>query len=753
MAATSLLRTTPACPVDFEPPLPPGARTLHPIEGVPGAYLLASVLSRGECEQLIAASEALGYAPKKSRRSGPPIRTNTRLLYEAHPELSGTLAQRMRPHLEAIDVSTVGPWRLAEGSRLLNERWRMNRYAEGEAFFPHFDTGYALGRECRSLLSVILYLNDDFDGGETVFFPGGQTRDHMLPGDEDAREVRVRPAAGTALVFHHFGPLNPRHSGLTPAPRPRPKYVVRTDVFYTRPPPPGSTTLFGRSPSSHRCVVLLGPPGAGKSTQLRQVSQALGYPGIDFGHCIRSESARTSELSTRLQQFRRKRAALQDAAFGATGAQRRPSGWLPDALCLEVLERQLEGLGPTAGLVLDGFPRMRSQSNFLEGDRWQLLAAVHLRVDDATRAERLQGRTLDAVTGQPYHVQQGPPAAPGATVRRPEDAPESVQARMVDWEQDTRPLLEHYAKRGVAVEVEGGGSPEAVTRAILHALSRRLLEEASALFPPALAELLGEATCDGVNHSSRPDSLVFRYPPPSGPALYLKLAPPWGASLPAEASFLQSESARRLALQVPVFRGLFTLGGDVHALVTEELPGASAKRVAQAASQDPERTGLVRHLAEALRTFHTSPPPEGSVRYAIPALLRRARERLQRGEVPPRNFTAKYGPPLEGLEALTRELDRLESVAGTLAEAPHVLLHGDPCLPNFRVDATGAFTGCLDLSGAGAGDRYWDLALAHWSVQHNLGERWAEAFLEASCGDTLDRGRLSFFTGLRRFLV
>ncbi|SES92500.1 nucleoside monophosphate kinase [Stigmatella erecta] len=753
MAATSLLRTTPACPVDFEPPLPPGARTLQPVEGVPGAYMLAPVLSRAECEQLIAASEALGYAPKKSKRSGPPIRTNTRLLYEAHPGLSDTLAQRMRPHLEAIDVRTVGPWRLAEGSRLLNERWRMNRYAAGEEFFPHFDTGYELSRECRSLLSVILYLNDDFEEGETVFFPGGQTRDHMLPGDADAREIRVRPAAGTALVFHHFGPLNPRHSGLAPVPRPRSKYVIRTDVFYTRTPPPGSVTLFGRSPSSHRCVVLLGPPGAGKSTQLRQVSQALGYTGIDFGHCIRSESARSSELSARIQQFRRKRSALQDAAFGATGEHRRPSGWLPNALCLELLEKQLEGLGPTAGLVLDGFPRMRSQSNFLEGDRWQLLAAIHLRVEDATRAERLQGRTLDPTTGQTFHARQVPPAAEGSVVRRPEDAPGSVQARMVDWEQDTRPLLEHYAKRGVAVDVDGGGSPEAVTQAILQALSRRLLEEAVALFPPALATLLGEAPCDGVNHSSRLDSLVFRYAPPSGPALYLKLAPPWGAPLATEAAFLQSETARRLALQVPVFRGLFTLGGDVQALLTEELPGASAKRVAQACAQDSERAALVRHLAEALRTFHTSPPPEGLARYVLPSLLRRARERLQQGEVPPRNFTAKYGPPLEGLEALTRELDRLEAAAGTFPEGPHVLLHGDPCLPNFRVDATGAFTGCLDLSGAGTGDRYWDLALAHWSVRHNLGEPWAEAFLEASCGSTLDRDRLSFFSGLRRFLV
>ncbi len=756
-------RTTATCPVEFDAhrSLPPGS--LQPIAGVPGAYLLPAVLSQAECEQLIAATEALGYAPKKSRRSGPPIRTNTRLLYEAHPELLGALATRLRPPLEAVDVSALGPWRLLDGPRCLNERWRMNRYAEGEEFFPHFDTGYALGRDSRSLLSVIVYLNDDFEGGETVFFPGGQTRDHMLPGDEDAREVRIRPAAGTALVFHHFGPLSPRHSGLAIAPGSRPKYIIRTDVFFEREPLPASATLFGRHPELRRCVVLLGPPGAGKSTQLRRVSEALGFSGIDFGHCVRTELARSSELGARIQAFRRKRAALQDAAFGVTGAVRRPGGWLPDALSLEVVERQLEGLGPTRGLLLDGFPRMRSQANFVEGGPWLLLAAVHLRVDDAARKERLEGRTLDAATGQPFHARHAPAEGQGSTTRRPEDAPESVKARMVDFDRDTLPLLEHYAKRGVAVEVDGGSPPEEVTRSILQALSRRLLEEATPLFPAALAELLAGASSDGVNHSSRLDSLVFRYESASGPALYLKLAPPWGAPLATEAAFLQrvdphpsphpEGEGSSTGLRVPVCRGLFVLGGDVSALVTEELPGISAKRAARACTTDAEREGLVRGLARALRVFHSAPVTAGGADYSLPTLLRRARERLERGEVPLRNFTAKYGLTLNSPAELAQEFERLVRASQPLAEGPRVLLHGDPCLPNFRVDATGAFTGCLDLSGVGAGDRYWDLALAHWSVHHNLGAPWAERFLEAVSEGPLERERLTFFTDLRRFLV
>ncbi len=753
MAVSPLLRTTAQCPVEFDPSLTDRTCSLQPVAGVAGAYLISPVLSRGECEQLIAATEALGYAPKKSKRSGPPIRTNTRLLYEAHPELVATLARRMRPHLEAIDVSAAGSWRLVEGSRSTNERWRMNRYDEGEQFFPHFDTGYELGRDCRSLLSVIVYLNDDFEEGDTVFFPGGQTRDNMLPGDQDAQEVHVRPAAGAALVFHHYGPLSPRHSGLEPVRCRRPKYIIRTDVFYERDPLPASATLFGRSPDMHRCIVLLGPPGAGKSTQLRQVSEALGFMGIDFGHSVRRELAQSTQLGARIQEYRRKRTALQDAAFGATQGQRRPGGWLPDALSLEVVERQLEGLGPSRGVLIDGFPRMRSQANFLESGRWRLLAAVHLRVDEHARAERLQGRTIDPATGQPFHARHAPADPPGGSVQRPEDSPESVRARMVDWDRDTLPLLEHYGKRGVVIEVDGTGAPEEVTRAILRALFQRLQEEATSQFSPALSELLANATSDGGNHASRPDSLVFRYERPSGPALYLKLAPPWGAPLGREASFLQSESARRLGLRVPSCLGFFTIGGDVSALLTEELPGTSAKRAAQACTQDAERDGLVRNLAQVLGQFHVLPVTEGLADHSMAALLRRARERLSRGEVPLRNFTPKYGLSLHSNAELAQELERLERASQALSEATRVVLHGDPCLPNFRVDERGTFIGALDLSGVGLGDRYWDFALASWSVQHNLGAPWAERFLEAACDGPVDRERLRFFTDLRRFLV
>jgi kanamycin kinase len=74
-------------------------------------------------------------------------------------------------------------------------------------------------------------------------------------------------------------------------------------------------------------------------------------------------------------------------------------------------------------------------------------------------------------------------------------------------------------------------------------------------------------------------------------------------------------------------------------------------------------------------------------------------------------------------------LDRLE------ADRPPtegvVVCHGDYCLPNVLIDDAGRVTGYVDLGELGVADRWWDLAVATWSVTWNLGPGWEALFLQA----------------------
>ena len=173
-------------------------------------FTVSDVLNRDECEEMIERTERLGYepAPITTGRGfvmAPEVRSNTRVMLD-----DVARAQRLWQRLGDRVPSGPSGWR-AVG---LNERFRFYRYDVGERFRWHYDGSFRRSPAECSLVTVMVYLNDGFDGGATEFDLG--------------RELRVVPRRGTALVFDH--PL--RHQG-APVRRGR-KYVMRTDVMYRR---------------------------------------------------------------------------------------------------------------------------------------------------------------------------------------------------------------------------------------------------------------------------------------------------------------------------------------------------------------------------------------------------------------------------------------------------------------------------------------------------------------------------------------
>ncbi len=168
-------------------------------------FTVAEFFSSEECAAYIQLSEEFGYesAPITTSfgpQQRPDVRNNMRAMFDDVDRADG-LWQRASQF--------VGPWKANWQPIGLNERLRIYRYDIGQQFDWHYDGAYERRNGERSWLTFMVYLNDDFEGGQTSF-----------------ENAIVKPQQGMALFFVH----QIRHKG-EPVTRGR-KYVLRSDVMY-----------------------------------------------------------------------------------------------------------------------------------------------------------------------------------------------------------------------------------------------------------------------------------------------------------------------------------------------------------------------------------------------------------------------------------------------------------------------------------------------------------------------------------------
>jgi pentatricopeptide repeat protein len=215
--------------------------TATDVPAVPGAFVLRGVLTRQECSQLVAVSEAMGYSKDEPERKSASA--------QAAPAQDGIdnccwLADdSLQGHIWARVKAALPPSLFGCAIAGLNARWRLFRYAPGAVYRPHVDgswPGSGLGPDGqyiydafkdsprRSKLTFLMYLNDDIQGGHTVLY----TPSTAVVGGLDARGVA--PSAGCVLCFPHGDtPGSLVHEGS--AVQEGVKYVIRTEVLFHSP--------------------------------------------------------------------------------------------------------------------------------------------------------------------------------------------------------------------------------------------------------------------------------------------------------------------------------------------------------------------------------------------------------------------------------------------------------------------------------------------------------------------------------------
>jgi adenylate kinase len=183
-------------------------------------------------------------------------------------------------------------------------------------------------------------------------------------------------------------------------------------------------------------LILMGPPGAGKGTQAKVISERLGVPAISTGDIFRANVSQRTPLGVEAKRY-------MDAG-----------DYVPDEVTNAMVRSRLAEPDARGGFLLDGYPRTVAQVEELDAmlaDAGEGLdAVVVLTVDRDEVVARLLKRA--EIEG------------------RADDTEDVIRRRQELYAEQTAPLLEVYAGRGLLVEVDGLGSVDEVSSRVFAAL-------------------------------------------------------------------------------------------------------------------------------------------------------------------------------------------------------------------------------------------------------------------------------------------
>jgi adenylate kinase len=210
-------------------------------------------------------------------------------------------------------------------------------------------------------------------------------------------------------------------------------------------------------------LLFLGPPGAGKGTQAREICRRLGIPHISTGDMLRGYLNKGTPLG------------LEAKSVMEAGELVR------DDLVNEMVRNRLGLEDCREGFLLDGYPRTLAQAEALKvilkelGQPDPVVVNMHVSYNIIVR--RLSGRRVCPVCGRNYNLNSHPPSRDsvcdddGASLeQRSDDREEAVRERLFAYQTRTAPLVDFYRRDGRLIEVNADQRPEEISGALTRLL-------------------------------------------------------------------------------------------------------------------------------------------------------------------------------------------------------------------------------------------------------------------------------------------
>lgn len=182
-------------------------------------------------------------------------------------------------------------------------------------------------------------------------------------------------------------------------------------------------------------IIILGPPGSGKGTQSKFITEKYGIPQISIGNVLRKLIKLDCKLSKKLKLIIN-------------------SGKLvDDDIIIKIFEKRIKKKDCSKGFLLDGFPRNIMQLKNMLNAKIYIDYVLVLSISDKTIIKRISYRQIHIPSGRVYNLKYNPPKCEGKdditgeklSIRK-DDVKEVFYKRLLEFNKHTLPLIKHLNK-------------------------------------------------------------------------------------------------------------------------------------------------------------------------------------------------------------------------------------------------------------------------------------------------------------------